>query len=267
MQIKKSLADIATYREVGPKFGAILSNIALQISEAKIKSPRAATNLFQNDTRKLTLDIDYPFSYEENKYGERFKDILCISVNNCVAHGRSTADFIVGDIVSIDAGISIPATLENRRLHFDAAITVEVLDCSHTPLVLAPLIALKAIRDMKLPIDDLRISGIIESVARTHNLDIVSCLSGHGIGYRMHEPPMIPNILSTLGGSTKLIPNTIICPEPMYVINGLGEQATVYLDSDGWSVITEKLSSHWETMFLYDGTKIEDIVGITEWST
>lgn len=267
IQIKKSLEDIATYREVGPKFGAILSNIAVQIREAEIRSPRVVTNTFLDNTRRLALDIDYPFGYEQNEYGESFENILCISVNNCVAHGRSTTNFAIGDIVTIDAGISIPAALENRRLHFDAAITVEVKanNCIH--LVKAPLVALERIRDMDPPIDDLKISSIIENIARDLNLNIVSCLSGHGIGYKLHEPPMIPNILSPLGGSTKLIPNTIICPEPMYVIDGAGEQATVYLDPDGWSVMTEKLSSHWETMFLYDGEKFEDIVGITrEWS-
>jgi methionyl aminopeptidase len=106
------------------------------------------------------------------------------------------------------------------------------------------------------------ISHLIQEEAWSKKLSVVTSLVGHGIGYDMHEWPGIPNVV--YNAALRLLPHTFINPEPMFVQGDGSKVARIYLDDDGWSVMTTGISSHWETTFYYDGVHLRDIVGMTE---
>ena len=76
---------------------------------------------------------------------------------------------------------------------------------------------------------------------------------GHGVGSRMHEPPEVPNFVSTEHGhGVRLAPGMTLAIEPMVNMGG----PEVRILSDDWTVVTAdgKLSAHYEnTILITDG--------------
>lgn len=267
MQIKILPEDIKWYIDTAPKFGKILSTITNTIAYNKELEVGHIIYEFEDEARSVFKGkCQFPFAEQKNTLGEFFARTLCVSINNCVAHGKPNFEtkIIKDDVVKIDGGISIKAP-SGRIMYFDSAITV-VCGNSKTkkevqPVILAPVAAIKEMSTLRGEINTRQLSQIIENYAEKFNLDIVTELSGHGIGYFLHGDPYITN-MTTPAAATNLIPGTFICPEPMYMVNGSGQIATSYIDLDGWSVVVKDISSHWETILYYDGNKLTDIVGI-----
>jgi methionyl aminopeptidase len=72
---------------------------------------------------------------------------------------------------------------------------------------------------------------------------IVKILSGHGVGYSVHEDPYVPNF-GRAGTGEKLVPGMVIAIEPMINL-GTGE---VFVTEDEYTYITAdgKISAHFE---------------------
>jgi len=270
MQIKIDEKDIEWYKEIAPTFGKAIHAIADIIAEEEEQISKAdIVSEFIRLTRTYIplKNIGFPFSSQQNALGEYFEKPLCISVNNCVAHGlfSSIKEVIKkGDIVTIDGGISGKAP-SGRVMYFDSAITILCgrLDSKDklNPIVIAPAFAIKEMLELRGEINTVQLSRIIEDIGESFGFDMVTELSGHGIGYKLHDEPYLTNMVAS-GTSVNLVPGTFICPEPMYVANGTGVPAHCYIDSDGWSVVAKDTSSHWETVLYYDGNKLIDVVGI-----
>ena len=80
---------------------------------------------------------------------------------------------------------------------------------------------------------------------------VVKILSGHGVGYKVHEEPFVPNFDDGVKGP-KLVPGLVLAIEPM-VNHGTDE---VYLADDGYTFITKdhKRSAHFEhTILITEG--------------
>lgn len=258
--IKTHPDDIAWYLETAPKFGEALKRTARHVRDLyKPIEALEVEKIFMAGMPRY--NGHYPFWDQKNSLGENFPLAICISVNECVAHGMTNILITPGDIVTIDAGFQMEAP-SGRQMFFDAAITVYAgnLDTDQT-LLSAPKLALEEIQKLQGKINTLQISSIIEKTAKEASLNIVTGLTGHGIGYGLHLAPRISNVIDPRMGDN-LVPGTFICPEPMYTANGCGESEDIYIDADGWSVMTDALSSHWETVFYYDGNSLRDTVGI-----
>ena len=98
------------------------------------------------------------------------------------------------------------------------------------------------------------ISRAVAKVAEQYKLGIVRDLVGHGCGTRLHEPPEVPNFVSTSEGPV-LMPGMVLCIEPML---NLGT-ARVYVEKDQWTVRTADglPSAHFEHMILITETNTE----------
>lgn len=262
--IRKSKEDVEFYVKNGPIFGDILStlrdlirkNQASCIEESFID---LCMSLFGDD-------VEFPFANQANYFGEMFEHAMCISVNDVIAHGRPVP-FKKGDIVSIDCGLSLPHN--NRRLNFDAAFTV-VCGCKDTPWwTVGPHIALKNIITNQ-PKDTRSIAAIIQATAQDLNLQQVVSLTGHGIGYMLHEEPVIHNAVGPFL-SVELFEGLVFCAEPIFVNpgNGRGSSAiaSTCIGADGWEVSTTSghPSSHFETMFGVIDGQIVDLIGVSKW--
>ena len=87
------------------------------------------------------------------------------------------------------------------------------------------------------------IGDAILQIAMKHNLGIVEGLSGHGVGYSVHEEPFVPN-RAKRGEGPELRLGLVIAIEPMFT---LGSRDIKKL-SDGYTFITrdKSLSAHFE---------------------
>ncbi len=170
-----------------------------------------------------------------------FPAALCVSVNDEVVHGiPGERVLLAGDIVSLDLG------LEYNGLFTDMAVTVPVGPVSAAA---ADLIRVTA-RALKLGIAAARpgarlgdIGAAIEHFVTAEGFGLVREFGGHGVGFRVHEEPEVPNY-GRAGQGLELQPGLVIAIEPMVTV-GAG---AVKIGADGFTVRTEdhSLAAHFE---------------------
>lgn len=182
-------------------------------------------------------------------YGAKpFPAALCISFNEEIVHGIPGNRVIQeGDLVKIDTGVIY------NGLYSDAAVTYKVPPVSPEGehLCQGTMAALEAgIRAMRV---GNRVSDISASIGDTLNqykLKIIRELTGHGVGIKLHEEPVIPNY--GIPGKGKKIENgAVFALEPMASLGScdiiLGSNRWVYITADG------SLASHYEhTVAVWD---------------
>lgn len=178
---------------------------------------------------------------------------LCVSINEEIVHGIPNEGggriLFEGDIVTLDLGLTY------KGLITDAAITVPVgkVDKRSEELIGATKEALnKAIVAMRVKGHIGDIGDAVLRIAMKHGFGIIEGLSGHGVGYSVHEEPFVPN-KALRGEGPELRPGLVIAIEPMF---SLGSREIKKL-SDGYTYITrdKSLSAHFEHTVAvgYDG--------------
>jgi methionyl aminopeptidase len=163
----------------------------------------------------------------------------CIDINDGTVHGvPSDYRFVNGDIVGIDVGVFF------RGFHTDTSVTVGVgpVSAGNRRFLEAGKYALaKALQTAKPGRCIADISRVIETTIRTAGYAPVAALSGHGIGRKLHEDPLIPCI--TLGSESKspLIEVGMALAIEIIYTAGTGEVAykgSGPNDSDGWTIVS-----------------------------
>lgn len=143
---------------------------------------------------------------------------LCVSINEEIVHGLPGSEKILkdGDIVSLDLGVSF------NGLITDAAVTVPVgkIDEESKKLIKATREALDAaIGVIKIGGHVGDIGAAVMKVAEKFKLNIPEDLSGHGVGYNVHEEPFVPNE-SKKNEGPELREGLVIAIEPMLTLGG-----------------------------------------------
>ena len=175
--------------------------------------------------------------------GERYRYVLCTSVNDEIVHGMPNPKRILkhGDIVSIDTGVSL------NGYFGDSAITVGVGELSEQAKKL-----LKVTEDsLELAIDKVRegnrlfdICGTVEDYVVGNGFSIVREYVGHGIGTQLHEEPQIPNYVDRRNENPRLREGMVLAIEPM--VNAGKPEAKVLKDK--WTAVSKdgSYSAHFE---------------------
>lgn len=175
--------------------------------------------------------------------GERYRFVLCTSVNDEIVHGMPNPKRVLkkGDIVSIDTGVSLDGYFG------DSAITVGVGELSEQAKKL-----LKVTRDsLDMAIDKVRegnrlfdICGTVEQYVVGNGFSIVREYVGHGIGTQLHEEPQIPNYVDKRNENPRLREGMVLAIEPM--VNAGKADARVLKDK--WTAVTKdgSYSAHFE---------------------
>lgn len=156
---------------------------------------------------------------------------LCVSINQQIVHGiPGSAKLAEGDIVGLDLGVIFEGLIT------DGAVTVPVgelapesqklLDGTRTALV-------EGLSVVKPGVKTGDIGAAIEKSLKAAGLSVVERLSGHGVGYSLHEDPEILNY-GTVGTGPELSAGMTIAIEPMACL-GKGE---IKIEKDGWTVVT-----------------------------
>lgn len=261
LPIKKSKEEIDFYLENGPKFGRILKEIYLQVYNQDLDNIEKISTYYKeccfNEFAKI---CSFPFDSQLNENDRLFGSPICLSKNDCVAHGKAF-QINENDIVSLDFGLSIGS--KSCKYHFDAAFTVKRGPIE--PWIDKPLDALCEILSQQ-PGDTYELGSVIEETCYEHDLSNVVALTGHGIGYDLHEAPIIHNAKGNYQRE-KLYEGIVFCAEPIFT-KGPDKIEKVCLSTDGWSIYTQSgaPASHFETMFAKIDNRLVDVLGMTEWS-
>lgn len=235
----KSKKEIEILKEGGRRHAKILKEVA------KAAKPGVSTKALDLLAQKLIKeggDKSAFLGYTPEGVSYAYPAALCVSINDEVVHGIPQKDVLLeeGDIVSLDLG------LKHNGLITDGAITVPIGNISKEAKALiaatkkALELAVKAAKPGNTVGD---IGYAVESFVKPLGYGIVRILSGHGVGYDVHEDPYIPNY-GTPGKGEKLVPGMVIAIEPML---NLGTGVVCSTD-DEYTYVTKdgKLSAHFE---------------------
>jgi methionyl aminopeptidase len=169
---------------------------------------------------------------------------ICTSVNDVVQHGIPSKDVVLeqGDVINIDA------TLGYNGMIVDSGITVGVgkIDVKSTELLRVTREALYVGIQAAMPGNRVGDIGYaISKFVKPTGMGVVEVLCGHGVGYAVHEEPMIPNF-GKKGTGELIKPGMVFAIEP--IIN-LGSKEVEFDDAgDGYTVYSRdgSRSAHFE---------------------
>ena len=175
--------------------------------------------------------------------GERYRFVLCTSINEEIVHGMPSAKRILkkGDIVSIDTGVQLDGYFG------DSAVTVAVGEVNEKTQKLLDVTR----ESLELAIDKVRagnrlfdICGSVEKHVVSNGFSIVREYVGHGIGTQLHEEPQIPNYVDRKNENPRLKEGMVLAIEPM--VNAGKPDSKVR--SDKWTAVTKdgSYSAHFE---------------------
>jgi len=173
-----------------------------------------------------------------------FPAATCASVNEEVVHGipgkRKLRD---GDLLKLDVGVQL------KHYHGDSAWTFPVGEVGGEASRLCEACrgSLEVGIEQAVPGNRIRdIAAAVERHVKSRGFTVVEQYVGHGIGWRLHEPPQIPNYVRGDFEDLDVVlrPGMVLAIEPM-VNQG---KHTVETLADGWTVVTKdrKLSAHYE---------------------
>jgi methionyl aminopeptidase len=239
----KSNVEIDYMRKGGSILAKILSNLR---SNTKIGTS-------ENDLDLLSKDLCKSFSVTPAFLGYKgFPKALCISINNKVVHGIPSEYKIKdGDLVSLDFGVIY------KGLYTDAALSFQVGSKSED--------VSKFINTGRLSRDDgikqakagLRVGDISYAMERPvvkNGYSVVKELTGHGIGYKLHEDPFI-------FGYGKKSTGMVLKKGMTLAIESMINQGRpdITEDDDGWTIRTKdgSLSTHFEHTILITDSEPE----------
>jgi methionyl aminopeptidase len=236
----KTKEEIDLLREGGKRLAYILQAVA------KTAVAGVSTLDLDNFARKLALEGgDEPAFLNYKPVGAKraYPAAICVSINDEIVHGIPNEKPKIlkdGDIVSLDMG------LKHKELFTDSAITVavgEVDEAGKNLIEITKQSLAEAIKAVRAGNHIRDISYAIEKYVRPKRLGIVEELCGHGVGYKVHEDPYVPNYCLESKGE-KLRAGMVIAIEPM-----LNEGSKkIKLDDDGWTYRTTdgSRSAHFE---------------------
>jgi len=175
--------------------------------------------------------------------GERYKYVLCTSINSEIVHGIPSPKRILkkGDIVSIDTGVQLDG------YYGDSAITVGVGELSEEAKRLLHITE----ESLELAIQQVRagnrlfdVCGTVERHVTSNGFSVVREYVGHGIGTQLHEEPQIPNYVDRKNENPRLKEGMVLAIEPM--VNAGKPDAKVL--GDKWTAVTKdgSYSAHFE---------------------
>lgn len=172
-----------------------------------------------------------------------FPASICVCINHEIVHGIPNENpkiFAEGDIVTFDAGLIYQGMFLDHAWTFP----VGTISKEAKTLLQATEEALYAgIKQAKIGRQIGDISHVIENRAYDDDLFVVDGLSGHGVGFAIHEDPYVPNIGDPRTGE-RIEEGLVIAIEPMFALGG----TDIILDKDGhtYSTADGSLSAQFE---------------------
>lgn len=240
MIVRKTPAELEKMRQSGllvwnvlQKLGEMsvegVSTLDLEIAAEKMIAEAGARPAFKG--------------YFVQAAGERYRYVLCTSINEEIVHGMPSAKRVLksGDIVSIDTGVEL------NGYFGDSALTVAVGEVNEEARRLMKVteesleLAIQQVRSGNRLFD---VCGTVERHVVSNGFSIVREFVGHGIGTKLHEEPQIPNYVDRKNENPRLKEGMVLAIEPM--VNAGGPESKVR--GDKWTAVTRdgSYSAHFE---------------------
>ncbi|MCL2025407.1 MAG: type I methionyl aminopeptidase [Leptospirales bacterium] len=173
----------------------------------------------------------------------------CISINEETVHGipHKKRRIREGDLVKIDVGVSYNGYFADACLTLGAgkiaASDMKLMECAKAAVdgaiaAIAPQAPISAIGD------------ITEKIALADGYSVAANHAGHGTGFALHEPPLVPHFKDS-GISMPILVGMVLAVEPVICAgNGL-----TVISGNGWTAVTADNSQ---------AAQFEHTVAITE---
>ena len=176
---------------------------------------------------------------------------VCVSLNEEIVHGiRSARRLADGDIVSVDVGVMLDGYISDTARTYYVGAGEMPADVKR--LLEGTEKSLRAGLEKVSQGTPLRsMSRSIERVLEEHGLSVVRELTGHGVGFKLHEEPTVYNFDNGFS-RYKFENGLVLAVEPMAT---LGSEE-ILLGSDNWTyrTVDASLSAHFEhTVACWDG--------------
>ena len=240
MIVRKTRAELEKMRRSGLLVYQILHSLGDMVQEGMSTWDLevAAVKMMQDAGAKPAFK-----NYYVPAAGERYKYVLCTSVNEEIVHGMPNPKRILksGDIVSIDTGVSLEGYFG------DSALTVGVGQLSAE----AKRLLLVTEKSLELAIEKVRDGNRLVDICKTvqdhvegNGFSIVREYVGHGIGTQLHEEPQVPNYVDPRNENPRLRDGMVLAIEPM--VNAGKPEARVLKDK--WTAVAKdsSYSAHFE---------------------
>jgi methionyl aminopeptidase len=240
MIIRKTAAELEKMRRSGILVYQILKNLGDMVQEgvSTYDLEMAAERMIAEAGARPAFK-----GYFVPAAGERYKYVLCTSVNSEIVHGIPSPKRVLkkGDIVSIDTGVQLDG------YYGDSAVTVGVGELSDETKRLLKVTE----ESLELAIQQVRagnrlfdICGTVERHVVSNGYSVVREYVGHGIGTQLHEEPQIPNYVDRKNENPRLKEGMVLAIEPM--VNAGKAEAKVL--GDKWTAVAKdgSNSAHFE---------------------
>jgi len=218
----KNDKEISIMAEVGKKLARVKKELIKLVKEDKRASDieELAVDLIKKEGAKPSFMMVPGYHWA-----------TCVNVNSGLVHGIPTSDVIFkkGDVVSVDLGLFY------EGFHSDSSFTVAIKPTSEIEKFLevgknALKKAINCCEEGKYISD---ISSAIEKTVKKVGYEPVLALSGHGVGRKLHEEPVIPCFVAN-EKEIEIKNGMTLAIEVMYM-QGSSE---VVLENDGWTIST-----------------------------
>lgn len=207
--------------------GSILAEILAKLAE------KVAPGISTGDLDQMAEDLCKKHNVLAAFKGYNgYSASICTGIDDVAVHGVPSSDEIIesGQILSIDMGVI------SDGFYTDSAITVAVGEVDET--------ALRLIETTKLALDkaiEVAVVGntvgdighVIETIAQLAGFSVVTQMTGHGVGKKLHEEPFVPCFGEPNTGEV-LKAGMTLAIEPM-INEGVSE---IYIEEDGWTTRT-----------------------------
>lgn len=233
----KSKSDIEGIRASGK----ILS-CALSALREKVVPGICLSSLDEYARKFLKSKNAYPvfLNYKPEGAEKPYPAAICTSVNEKVVHGVPDAYILrEGDLLKIDIGVKY------RGFITDAAITVGVGSISRVAQKLMETTEQSLYRGIGACVLGNTLGDIgyaIESLVKKNGFSVIRGLTGHGVGFELHEEPTVYNF-GKPGVGMKLREGMVLAIEPMISI---GSPDIIQLPDESYATSDGSLSAHFE---------------------
>jgi methionyl aminopeptidase len=240
MIVRKTASELEKMRQSG----LLVWNVLKQLGEMAVEG--VSTLDLEVAAEKMIADAGAKPAFKGyfvQAAGERYRYVLCTSINEEIVHGIPSAKRVLkrGDILSIDTGVEL------NGYFGDSALTVAIGEVNEQARRLMKVTE----ESLELAIQQARagnrlfdVCGTVERHVVSNGFSIVREFVGHGIGTNLHEEPQIPNYVDRKNENPRLKPGMVLAIEPM--VNAGGPESKVR--SDKWTAVTKdgSYSAHYE---------------------
>src|SRR5436853_6110128 len=240
MIVRKTAAELERMRQSG----LLVWNVLRKLGEMVVEG--VSTLDLEIAAEKMIADAGAKPAFKGyfvQAAGERYRYVLCTSINEEIVHGMPSAKRVLkrGDILSIDTGVELNG-------YFGvSSLTVAIGEVNEQASRLMKVTE----ESLELAIQQARagnrlfdVCGTVERHVVSNGFSVVREFVGHGIGTKLHEEPQIPNYVDRKNENPRLKEGMVLAIEPM--VNAGRPEAKVL--GDKWTAVAKdgSNSAHFE---------------------